>query len=70
MKQFQKQNITVNDSNEYEFRKLMAILYMLSGSPEKYKMDCLFQLYDYGDNNEFNANEVSFMLKEIFTTVW
>jgi len=31
----------MNDSDDYEFRKFIAILYMLSGSSEKEKMDGL-----------------------------
>jgi len=40
----------MNDSDEYEFRKFIAILYMLCGNSEREKIDALIQLYDYGDN--------------------
>lgn len=70
IKQFQKQNISIEESREYEFRKFIGVLYMLSGSSEKDKMNSLLQLYDYGNDNQFNSNEIKFMFVQIFDVVW
>jgi hypothetical protein len=66
---FKTENITVADSEEYNFRNFLACLFILSKSTKRDKAKALFRLYDYANNDALSKKEIDYMLSNILNSV-
>ena len=54
IKAFQQESITLLENDEFNFRNLMAIFFILSGSSLKSKTKGIYRLFDFSNNNSLN----------------
>lgn len=69
LKTFLIPKIEVNPTNEYHFRDLMGIFFIMSKSSQEEKACALYKLYDYSNNNSLSKNEIEYMFNRILLKV-
>lgn len=69
LKGFAKPTILAQDENDYNFRELMAIFFLMSNSSEKEKADGLLQIFDFGHDGQISDKDVLYIIQKLLVCV-
>lgn len=61
--------IEAKNNNEYNFRDLMGVFFIMCRSSEEEKATSLYMLYDYSNNNSLTKNEIEHMFQRLILKI-
>lgn len=69
LKAFIIPKIEASNNDEFHFRDLMGVFFIMSRSSEEEKANSLYMLYDYSNNNSLSKNEIDHMLQRLLLKI-
>ena len=66
---FKLESISLLESNDFNFRNLVGILFLLTNANREEKAKEIFRLFDFGANDSLCLKEVEFMFQSLVESI-